>query len=104
MQSGLQGLLAVIKHHHSLGLVHDDISLGSITLVDEKLIFINFVNCRWIGQSLRYTDTKKNTTGLIILLRLCSKNNLISMLLKSYKSGSLAWLLPIFFLSKLLVR
>lgn len=59
MQSGLQGLLAGIKHHHSLGLVHNDISLGSITLVDEKLIIINFVNCRSIGQTLRYTDTKK---------------------------------------------
>ncbi|KAL5363912.1 kinase-like protein [Aspergillus floccosus] len=58
--SGLQGLLAAIKHLHSLGIVHNDINPANIMLDEEsKLILIDFDSCRYLGESLRSTETKR---------------------------------------------
>ncbi|KAE8152810.1 kinase-like protein [Aspergillus avenaceus] len=60
MKTGLQGLLAAIKHLHSLGLVHNDINPANIMLDGEgTLILIDFDSCRNIGESLRSTETKR---------------------------------------------
>ncbi|KAL4934757.1 hypothetical protein BDV06DRAFT_208325 [Aspergillus oleicola] len=60
MISGLEGILAAIKHLHALGLVHNDINPANIT-IDEggTLILIDFDSCRYIGESLRCTETKR---------------------------------------------
>jgi serine/threonine protein kinase len=60
MKTGLQELLAAIKHLHLLGLVHNDINPANIMLDEEgKLILIDFDSCRNIGESLRDTETKR---------------------------------------------
>jgi serine/threonine protein kinase len=60
IKSGLQGLLAAIKHLHLLGLVHNDINPANIMLdEDGALILIDFDSCRCIGESLRSTETKR---------------------------------------------
>ncbi|KAJ6109963.1 hypothetical protein N7486_002198 [Penicillium sp. IBT 16267x] len=60
MKSGLEGILAAIKHLHSLGLVHNDINPANIMLDDDgTFILIDFDSCRFIGESLRHTETKR---------------------------------------------
>ncbi|KAL6228605.1 hypothetical protein BDW75DRAFT_246562 [Aspergillus navahoensis] len=60
MKTGLQELLAAIKHLHSLGLVHNDINPANIMLSEEgTLILIDFDSSRNIGESLRSTETKR---------------------------------------------
>lgn len=60
MKSGLQGLFSAIKHLHSLGIVHNDINPANIMLdKDGTLILIDFDSCRYIGESLRSTETKR---------------------------------------------
>jgi serine/threonine protein kinase len=60
MISGLGGILAAIKHLHSLGLVHNDINPANIMFdEDGTLILIDFDSCRYIGESLRDTETKR---------------------------------------------
>ncbi|KAL4878886.1 kinase-like domain-containing protein [Aspergillus karnatakaensis] len=57
---GLAGILSAIKHFHSLGLVHNDINPANIMLdQDGTLILIDFDSCRYIGESLRSTETKR---------------------------------------------
>ncbi|KAJ0424788.1 kinase-like protein [Aspergillus carlsbadensis] len=53
MKRNLQGILAAIKHLHSLGLVHNDINPANI-MIDENgtFILIDFGSCRPIGGSL----------------------------------------------------
>ncbi|KAJ5374226.1 hypothetical protein N7517_006232 [Penicillium concentricum] len=60
MKSGLEGILAAIKHLHSFGLVHNDINPANIMLDDDgTFILIDFDSCRYIGESLRSTETKR---------------------------------------------
>ncbi|KXG53609.1 uncharacterized protein PGRI_006590 [Penicillium griseofulvum] len=60
IESGLEGILAAIKHLHSLGLVHNDINPANIMLDDDgTFILIDFDSCRSIGESLRNTETKR---------------------------------------------
>lgn len=60
MKSGLEGILAAITHLHSLGIVHNDINPANIMLdEDGTLILIDFDSCRYIGESLRNTETKR---------------------------------------------
>ncbi|KAJ5159282.1 uncharacterized protein N7500_008933 [Penicillium coprophilum] len=60
MKSGLDGILAAIKHLHSFGLVHNDINPANIMLDDDgTFILIDFDSCRYIGESLRNTETKR---------------------------------------------
>ncbi|KAF9893932.1 hypothetical protein FE257_008903 [Aspergillus nanangensis] len=62
MRSSLEeGILAAIKHLHSLGLVHNDINPANIMLDADgsTLILIDFDSCRYIGEPLRSTDTKR---------------------------------------------
>lgn len=58
--NGLQGIFSAIKHLHWLELVHNDINPANI-MVDEEgmLILIDFESCRYIGESLRITKTKR---------------------------------------------
>jgi serine/threonine protein kinase len=60
MKNGLQELLAAIKHLHSLGIVHNDINPANV-MVDHEgtLILIDFDSCRYIGEPLRSTETKR---------------------------------------------
>lgn len=58
--TGLDGILAGIGHLHSLGLVHNDINPANIMIDDDdSLILIDFDSCRYIGESLRNTQTKR---------------------------------------------
>ncbi|KAI2795234.1 hypothetical protein POX_a01839 [Penicillium oxalicum] len=60
MKIGLQGLLNAIKHLHSLGLVHNDINPANIMLDEEgTFVLIDFDSCRYIGESLCSTETKR---------------------------------------------
>ncbi|CAG8126684.1 unnamed protein product [Penicillium olsonii] len=60
MKNSLEGILAAIKHLHSLGLVHNDINPANIMLSDDgTFILIDFDSCRSIGESLRDTETKR---------------------------------------------
>ncbi|KAE8318275.1 kinase-like protein [Aspergillus transmontanensis] len=60
MKSRLEGILAAIKHFHSLGLVHNDINSANIMLdEDGTLILIDFDSCRYIRESLSSTETKR---------------------------------------------
>ncbi|PLB53418.1 kinase-like protein [Aspergillus steynii IBT 23096] len=60
MKSGLEGILAAIEHLHALGIVHNDINPANIMLdEDGTLVLIDFDSCRYIGESLRSTGTKR---------------------------------------------
>jgi serine/threonine protein kinase len=60
LKSSLEGILAAIKHLHRLGLVHNDINPANIMLdEDSTLILIDFESCRYIGESLCNTETKR---------------------------------------------
>ncbi|KAJ5919966.1 hypothetical protein N7454_009801 [Penicillium verhagenii] len=60
MKDGLDGILAAIKHLHSLGLVHNDINPSNVILDDDgALILIDFDSCRHMGESLRQSETKR---------------------------------------------
>lgn len=60
METRLEGVLAAIKHLHSLRIVHNDINPANIMLdEDGTLILIDFDSCRYIGESLRITGTKR---------------------------------------------
>ncbi|KNG88761.1 hypothetical protein ANOM_002816 [Aspergillus nomiae NRRL 13137] len=60
MKGSLEGILAAIRHLHSLGLVHNDINPANIMLdEDGTFILIDFDSCRYIGESLRNTETKR---------------------------------------------
>ena len=60
MKCGLDGILAAIQHLHSLGIVHNDINPANIMLdEDGTLILIDFDSCRYVGESLRNTGTKR---------------------------------------------
>ncbi|KAB8263004.1 kinase-like protein [Aspergillus pseudonomiae] len=59
MKSSLDGILAAIRHLHSLGL-HNDINPANIMLdEDGTFILIDFDSSRYIGESLRNTETKR---------------------------------------------
>jgi serine/threonine protein kinase len=61
MKSGIEGILAAIKHLHSSGLVHNDINPANIMLDnDGTFVLIDFDSCRCIRESLRNTETKRN--------------------------------------------
>jgi serine/threonine protein kinase len=60
MKTSLDGILAAIKHLHSLGIVHNDINPANIMLdEDGTFILIDFDSCRYIGEDLRITNTKR---------------------------------------------
>jgi serine/threonine protein kinase len=60
MKHGLQGILAAIKHLHSLGIVHNDINPANIMLDEDGTLILNdFDSCRYIGESLRNTGAKR---------------------------------------------
>lgn len=60
MKCSLEGILAAIRHFHTLGLVHNDINPANIMLdEDGTLILIDFDSCRYIGESLRNTEAKR---------------------------------------------
>ncbi|KAL4861371.1 hypothetical protein BDV12DRAFT_180382 [Aspergillus spectabilis] len=60
MISGLEGIRAAIKHLHSLGLFHNDINPANIMIDDDgTLVLIDFDSCRYIGEPLRDTETKR---------------------------------------------
>ena len=60
MKSGLDEIMDAITHLHSLGLVHNDINPANIMLDgDGGLVLIDFDSCRYIGESLRDTGTKR---------------------------------------------
>lgn len=60
MKSALEGILAAIKHLHSLGLVHNDINPANIMLDDDgTFILIDFDSCRAVGESFRAHKTKR---------------------------------------------
>ncbi|KAL2820613.1 kinase-like domain-containing protein [Aspergillus granulosus] len=53
MKRNLQGILAAIKHLHSLGLVHNDINPANVMIdKDGTFILIDFGSCRSIGEPL----------------------------------------------------
>lgn len=58
MTSGLEGILAAIKHLHSLGIIHNDINPANIMLNEDGTL-IDFDSCRFIGESLSNTKTKR---------------------------------------------
>lgn len=60
IETRLEGILAAIKHLHSLKIVHNDINPANVMLdEDGTLILIDFDSCRFIGESLRITGTKR---------------------------------------------
>ena len=60
MKESLGGILEGIRHLHSLGLVHNDITPSNIMLDDDgTLVLINFYSCRKVGELLRETKTKR---------------------------------------------
>ncbi|KAJ5151967.1 hypothetical protein N7492_010262 [Penicillium capsulatum] len=59
MKRGLDGILSGIKHLHSLGLVRNDVTPANIMLGGDVLVLVDFDSCRFIGESLRDTDTKR---------------------------------------------
>lgn len=49
-----------IKHLHSIGLVHNDLNPANIMFdQDDMLVLIDFDSCRYIGEPLRSTGTKR---------------------------------------------
>jgi len=60
MKQCLSGILEGIRHLHSLGLVHNDITPSNIMRDDDgTLVLIDFDSCRKIGELLRDTETKR---------------------------------------------
>ncbi|KAJ5771251.1 kinase-like protein [Penicillium nucicola] len=60
IKTSLGGLLAGIEHLHSLGLVHNDVNPSNIMLdQDGMLVLVDFDSCRYIGEPLRSTGSKR---------------------------------------------
>ncbi|KAJ2891052.1 serine/threonine-protein kinase [Zalerion maritima] len=60
MKPCLDGILEGIRHLHSLGLVHNDITPSNIMFDDDGTpVLIDFDSCRYVGESLRDTETKR---------------------------------------------
>jgi serine/threonine protein kinase len=60
MKTSLDGVLAAIKHLHSLGIVHNDINPANVMFdEDSTFILIDFDSCRYIGEDLRTTRAKR---------------------------------------------
>ncbi|OQD77378.1 hypothetical protein PENANT_c108G10381 [Penicillium antarcticum] len=60
IKTSLRGLMAGIEHLHSLGLVHNDVNPANIMFdQDGTLVLIDFDSCRYIGEPLRNTGTKR---------------------------------------------
>lgn len=59
-RAGVSGILSGIRHLHSLGIIHNDITPSNIML-DENgtLVLIDFDSCRKVGESLQDTRTKR---------------------------------------------
>ena len=57
IKASLDGILAGIKHLHSLGLVHNDITPSNIMYdEDGAVVLVDFDSCRRIGEDLRETN------------------------------------------------
>jgi serine/threonine protein kinase len=60
IKASLNGILAGIKHLHSLGLVHNDINPGNVMFDEDGTpILIDFDSCRQAGELLLETETKR---------------------------------------------
>lgn len=60
MRDCLDGIWSAIIHLHSLGIVHNDVNPANIMLdEDGTFILIDFDSCRFIGEHLRITGTKR---------------------------------------------
>jgi serine/threonine protein kinase len=60
MKERLGGILEGIRHLHSLGLVHNDITPSNIMLNDDgTLVLIDFDSCRKVGELLCETKAKR---------------------------------------------
>ncbi|KAJ6027024.1 kinase-like protein [Penicillium canescens] len=58
--SSLEGVLDGIQHLHSISIVHNDINPANIMFdKDGTLVLIDFDSCRYIGESLSSTKTKR---------------------------------------------
>jgi serine/threonine protein kinase len=58
--SSLAGVLDGIQHLHSLDIVHNDINPANIMFdKDGTLVLIDFDSCRYIGETLSSTKTKR---------------------------------------------
>ncbi|KAK0718732.1 kinase-like domain-containing protein [Apiosordaria backusii] len=60
MRAQLDGVWSGIKHLHSLGLVHNDITPANIMLEEDGTwVIIDFDSCRHVGEVLRDTGAKR---------------------------------------------
>lgn len=60
IKASLGGVMTGIKHLHSIGLVHNDLNPANIMFdQDDMLVLIDFDSCRYIGEPLRSTGTKR---------------------------------------------
>ena len=60
VKASLDGILRGIRHLHSLGIVHNDITPANIMFAeDDSPVLIDFDSCREVGESLRDTGTKR---------------------------------------------
>lgn len=60
IKGSLDGIFKAIRHLHSLGLVHNDITPSNIMFdEDGTAVLIDFDSCRRVGESLRETKTKR---------------------------------------------
>ena len=78
MRTQLDGVLSGIRHLHSLGLVHNDITPANIMLEEDGTwVIIDFDSCRRVGEVLRDTATKRtygwHDPGVTVS---CEKNDL----------------------------
>lgn len=87
MKSGLEGILAAIKHLHSFGLVHNDINPANIMLDDDgTFILIDSIAVDVSGSRCATPKRKEPATGTT-LLSIFRSRKMTFTISEIYRSG-----------------
>ncbi|PGH00764.1 hypothetical protein AJ79_08102 [Helicocarpus griseus UAMH5409] len=82
IKASLDGILQGIRHLHSLGLVHNDVTPSNIMFgKDNTPVLVDFGSCRRVAESLRDRRLNGHMNGMILTLRLRWRRLILTRLL-----------------------